>query len=1095
MRYVVPAISEILAVIIILGVSGVVGSILYLNYSENAADSIDIISDRNSLAMKKATELVDISFPTSFPGKVEFLIHNYSPKDVLNKDEFAVYIMDDMGNVRNGDLEKLEFYKKSGDDRRDMDRVESGNFAQASYLGIDCPEESLILVTPAKEIIEIPTEEPCACPTGERPASDGTICVPLEWDVDDILCEEVRGDRIVDKCVGFGQSTCDLDPDGDGVGECVCKSTDSSVLNQDTCECVIDGATWNDDLNTCECRADKVVKNGACACPDGEVLCSDGACRNKEQCKVFGAVPPPECTSDSDCDVYEVCENRACVVPAACTQEQLDAGMVEKDSHRGKRCTCDVLFRVWDANTKACVCDGIFVEDANTKACRCPDGYKQDTLPACVCPDGYSGGGGTAACHPYEGTGNCPGTPCPTHFWCDESIGVCVNDVSPPQEHCPIVGKIVNTAETTCVDCNSDSDCSGSDQCVSGTCKAAPTCNPDPTLCQIVDPTDSTVCISECGADETCENGACKAAGLDCDANACEGPNDDSTACEYKCKAPNTSCIAGECGAPIRGTSLKCTEKTSQENKFTCWRESVYGFCSNACLSDQVCINDECVCQPGSCLKNDGRGGCVSACKSNERCDGSDNCIEITCDANECQELNRWKDACISTCSGGKTCDGNGNCITGTRAPAPTTCLEGCHTYDGSRCVYECRSGFTCRNDECVRSSCTGGRVMVNGQCEIRASCSGCYGYSRASNDCYYRCAGNESCTNGRCVTSSCFGDNVLVGGRCVERANCDSNKCQTWQVGNTCNNWCADSGGTCTGGSCKTSSGTPEPVVPTCESSQCLKLNADSTACVDKCTNAHQSCNGSGSCVYTSCPGNQILIGTSCQTPKDCSSSCQTLDRSTNTCTGGCNSHQSCQSGTCVQTSCPGSLLLIDGRCVARASCSSCQTLDTSTNRCENNCRSDQTCSGGTCKCQSGKEEVGGQCVKSCGTHEKRVGTSCVRCPGHQTANSAHTSCVPVTCSGHGSSGNHGHNIIENNQCRHCSAYGTIKSGNTCVAVGCGFGQALGHHGCKDCADNQRGIGLVCVTFTCPVGQYAENHQCVSCQPGERTNGCRGIL
>ena len=384
MRYVVPAISEILAVIIILGVSGVVGSILYLNYSENAADSIDIISDRNSLAMKKATELVDISFPTSFPGKVEFLIHNYSPKDVLNKDEFAVYIMDDMGNVTNGDLEKLEFYKKSGDDRRDMDRVESGNFAQASYTGIDCPEESLILVTPAKEIIEIPTDEPCACPTGERPASDGTICVPLEWDADDILCEEVRGDRIVDKCLfEDGHKTCDSDPDGNGVGECVCKNTDSSVLDQGTCECAISGATWNDDTNTCECRSDKVVKNGACACPDGEVVCSDGACRNKEQCEVFGAEPPPECDDTNPCQTAgEICVDRQC---------EPDPNVCDPICTGGKTCV-----------NRACV-DPV------------------DTQPTLNCDD--------AACEMPNGAGDACISSCEASETCD-GAGNCVSDTS-----------------------------------------------------------------------------------------------------------------------------------------------------------------------------------------------------------------------------------------------------------------------------------------------------------------------------------------------------------------------------------------------------------------------------------------------------------------------------------------------------------------------------------------------------------------------------------------------------------------------------------------------------------------------------------------
>lgn len=442
-----------------------------------------------------------------------------------------------------------------------------------------------------------------------------------------------------------------------------------------------------------------------------------------------------ECQTDSECPGASTCDTNTntcvgCVGDADCD----DTNDCTADSCNAGTCANTNI--AIGTNCAGGVCDGAgtcttCVDDANGAG----DSGCSGNTPVC---DTSAPGGLCVLCEDNAGPGA-------TDFACSDATPVCV----------------IGAVTRICVECAATSDCSGSQQCDTGTntcvdCFANGDCN------------DGNDCTTD-----TCTAGVCGnanlAAGDTCNGGVCDGVGTCVTCVDSGvgvvdagCGSPNEVCDTNVAG----GVCVACeNDQTGGTDDFGCLAPS--GLC-DVTGATPTCIS--CVDDNAGTANADVDGGCGTDSPFCIDQGGTDTCVECLTTAN---------------CASDEICNPAGTCVPG--CDDDVDCVDPsaplCDTASGS-CVEclaagDCDDGNDCTVDSCVNNGCQvapldAGTVCQTGVCDGASTCVACIDDTAGAQD-----AGCGPLTPACDVTASPAGCvECTVNADCSGLETCEGNLC-----------------------------------------------------------------------------------------------------------------------------------------------------------------------------------------------------------------------------------------------------------------------------------------------------------------------------
>ena len=817
-------------------------------------------------------------------------------------------------------------------------------------------------------------------------------------------------------------------------GQCVNAVGDCEVCENDTIK-------PKTDTQACCERAGLVWQNGSCvssvpvtcdACEDkkasGECVYNPNKSKNcceKTDGYVWGgstccqsATQSAACCSAVKGDDYEL-YNGACVKKCDSCQVRNSSGACVAVTNT-KAC-CEAAGRAWSGSI--CCASGQAVSNGQC----CPAGSTYYEGVGCCASENAS----ASCCSAIKGS--------TYEFWsgsqclkkCDtcesrNSSGVC-ETVTNTQSCCTAAGRL--WSGSAC--------CETGQVVVSGACQGKASCG----SCQ--DYSSSTNTCTAHVRTEAC----CTSAGRLWSGSTCCTAGQVVVNGQCQDKATCTSCqdynsTTNTCTDHVR-TSTCCAAQGRAWNGTSC------------CASGEVASNGQC-CPAGSTYY-EGVGCCAS-----------ENASASCCSAIKGSTYEFWSGSqCLKKCDTCESRNSSGSCVTVTNTQ--TCCTAAGRLWSGSAC-------------------CESGQVVVDGACQGKASCNSCQDYSSITNTCSAHVRTEACCTAaGRLWSGStcCTAGQVVVNGQCQDKATCTS--CQDYNSStNTCTDHvktsacCTAAGRLWSGSTCCTAG---QVVVngqcqnkATCTS--CQDYNSTTNTCTDHvktsacCTAAGRLWSGS-----TCCAAGQVVVNGQCQNKATCTS-CQDYNSTTNTCTDLVKTSACCTAAGRLwsgSTCCTAGQVVVNGQCQNKATCTSCQDYNSSTNTCTDHVKTSACCtaagrlwSGSTC-CTAGQVVVNGQCQNK---------ATCTSCQDYNSSTN--------TCTDH----------VKTSAC--CTAAGRLWSGSTCCTAGQVVvnGQCQNKATCTSCQDYNSTTNTctdhvktnACCsaagrkwngTSCCPTGQVASNGQC----------------
>jgi hypothetical protein len=655
----------------------------------------------------------------------------------------------------------------------------------------------------------------------------------------------------------------------------------------------------------------------AAGCSDGRTLKAASACDGNGQCIAgVGLDCAPWTCSEGICKL-SCTDDTQCTPPARCRVEG-GCGKFPLGSKCGKNDDCLSNF---------CV-DGVCCDNACADKCaycafpnspgRCtavpvnardPRAAAGVRDAARVCLDqgeescGTNGRcDGNKACQRYPNGTVCRDADCDSGSNSDTDQGTCKSGTCsvPKADSCsPFRGCQGNRCMTFCA---SDSNCSGDNVCIKGSCGKRPI---------------GAACSSsdECASPGICAQGRCCASACSGVCQSCALPGSQGTCSPVPEGGadPTGSCKDDACSNGCDGsgkcrresTGATCKAATCGANNtlvtFACTAQGVCQMNSSACGNGQVCMGNRC-----ATVAQDPGGQCVagSDCKSGACVNGR--CCESACSGGctVCSAATAWKCSPI-TCPSGSVCNPKTNgCDPIERGPG-----ESCGGSNGM-----CRSGLTCLGGICCMASACGGNVCLSGKC--RSDGSGCEAAPNGR-DCGTTCSNattlvTKTCTNGSCVSmnSTCSSTQVCNTNRCEMKPPpnkgpgeaCDTSaECRDGLscIRNICcmANACS---GPCLTGAC-------QPNGSGCAQKMSGSACGGGPTCASSTSVSTKACNDAGMCATntTNCPSGQVCMMGACEQPAGHGpgGSCMS--------TSNCLAGLTCIAGTCcMASSCTGACL-----------------------------------------------------------------------------------------------------------------------------------------------------------------------------------------
>ena len=897
-------------------------------------------------------------------------------------------------------------------------------------------------------------------------------------------------------------------------GQCVNAVGDCEVCENDTIK-------PKTDTQACCERAGLVWQNGSCvssvpvtcdACEDkkasGECVYNPNKSKNcceKTDGYVWGgstccqsATQSAACCSAVKGDDYEL-YNGACVKKCDSCQVRNSSGACVAVTNT-KAC-CEAAGRAWSGSI--CCASGQAVSNGQC----CPAGSTYYEGVGCCASENAS----ASCCSAIKGS--------TYEFWsgsqclkkCDtcesrNSSGVC-ETVTNTQSCCTAAGRL--WSGSAC--------CETGQVVVSGACQGKASCG----SCQDYSSSTNTCtahvrteacCTSAgrlwsgstcCTAGQVVVNGQCQDKAT---CTSCQDYNSTTNTCTDHVRT--STCCAAQ-GRAWNGTSC-CASGEVASNGQCCPAGSTYYEGVGCCASENASASC-CSAIKGSTYEFWSGSQCLKKCDTCESRNSSGSCVTVTNTQTCCTAAGRlWSGS--ACCESGQVvvdgaCQGKASCnscqdyssITNTCSAHVRT--EACCTAAG-----RLWSGSTC---------CTAGQVVVNGQCQDKATCTSCQDYNSSTNTCTDHVKTSACCTAaGRLWSGStcCTAGQVVVNGQCQNKATCTS--CQDY---NSTTNTCTDhvktsacctaagrlwSGSTCcaagqvvVNGQCQNKA--------TCTS--CQDYNSTTNTCTDLvktsacCTAAGRLWSGS-----TCCTAGQVVVNGQCQNKATCTS-CQDYNSSTNTCTDHVKTSACCTAAGRLwsgSTCCTAGQVVVNGQCQNKATCTSCQDYNSTTNTCTDHVKTNACCSAagrkwnGTSCCPTGQVASNGQCCPSGSTYYAGVGCCA-------SANASAACCTAVNGSSYEWAV--GSCRVKCDSCHTrnattgaCDFNNTIES--CCTAANLFFGTAYGSTNNRCCTASEsystlttgvNGIGVCCPSK----GQeyYASSDACcTSIQDSEKC--CYGI-
>ena len=524
---------------------------------------------------------------------------------------------------------------------------------------------------------------------------------------------------------------------------------------------------------------------------------------------------------------------------------------------------------------------------------------------------------------PMIGTPTCGGCEKFENGQCVSAVGdceVCENDTikskTDTQACCERAGLVwqngscVSSVPVTCDACE---DKKASGECVYNPNKSKNCCEKTDgyvwdgsTCCQSA--TQSAACCSATqGDDYELYNGACvqKCA-------ACQVRNS-SGACVA---VTNTKACCEAAGRAWSG-SICCASGQAVSNGQCCAAGSTYYAGAGCCASENASASC-CSAIKGSTYEFWSGNQCLKKCGNCETRNSSGSCVTVTNTQTCCTAAGRlWS---------GSACCESGQVVVGGACQGKASC-NSCQDYSSitNTCSAHVRTEACCTAAGRLWSGskcCTAGQVVVNGQCQNKATCTSCQDYNSSTNTCTNHVKTSACCTAaGRLWSGStcCTAGQVVVNGQCQNKATCTS--CQDYNSStNTCTNhvktsacctaagrkWngtsCCPAGQVASNGQCCPSGSTYYAGVGCCASANasaacCTAVNGSSYewavgSCRVKCDSCHTRNTTTGACDFNNkiescCTAANLFFGTAYGSTNN---RCCTASESYSTLTTGVN-------------------------------------------------------------------------------------------------------------------------------------------------------------------------------------------------------------
>ncbi|BES97160.1 PTI [Nesidiocoris tenuis] len=561
-------------------------------------------------------------------------------------------------------------------------------------------------------------------------------------------------------------------------------STDSECSSAETCvnrQCVNPCSISNPCAKNAECQPTN--HKAVCRCPAG--LVGDPF----TNCYRVPTGASPECTSDWDCPLEQVCINQRCQDPCRVNQPCGKGAECTTLNHR-PTCACPLG---WAGNPetscyrpecrvnsdciyeKACISGNCVSPCSGIKCGRGAECRVTQHIAQCVCP---------------------PGTQGDAHLSC-VSVGCQYNEDCADHEACDRLNHVCRPV------CERDT-CGRRAACTAKAHQPVCTCDfntqGDPYVeCNEIRQTPRPECTqdSDCGSKQACMNKRCQ--------NPCTLPA--VCAPDQECRVQDTLPLRTViCQCPpdtIAATDGHCTPIRVEEGRTECKVDDdcrdpdrcVRGSCVDACKIDPCGLNAQCQstrhqaqcsCAPGfignpyiECSYDQAPPPPVAECSHNDDCPVDKKC---------------HNQLCVNPCSVGSPCAPGSFCFTNDHKPVcrcppgftgdpftkcypPTADVVGCESNS------ECPSQEACVNRMCV-SPCNCG---PNAECRVQDHYPICFckpGYSgnpqigceKIGCETDSMCSSDKTCYNGECINPCIIGDPCGTNAECYganHRAQC----------------------------------------------------------------------------------------------------------------------------------------------------------------------------------------------------------------------------------------------------------------------------------------------------------------------------------
>ena len=740
-----------------------------------------------------------------------------------------------------------------------------------------------------------------------------------------------------------------------------------------------------------------------------------GACG--ERCPTGQVCAAGECLAS--CLVGQVYCDSQCVTPSTSNQNCGATGTDNSCTNAGTNCTA--TGRTCSGGSCVCQPDWIF----NPSQSRCLDPSSNATCGA---------------------TASSVGTNCTTTSRiCSGGSCICQP------------GWVFNTSQSKCLDPSSNATCGATASSGGTLCPSGQICNG--STCAASCLSGQVYCDSRCVTPST-DSTNCGATGT---ATTCTNAG---TNCNFS--TSGRTCVNGLCvcqsGLVYNTSQTKCLDPS---NNTTCGASASSGG-TDCTATSRTCSGSgsswSCAC-PSGLVYNTSQTKCLDP-SSNATCgatasNGGTSCNFSTTGRTCVQSGSSWSCTCqsgwIYNSGQGKCLDPSNNATCGaTSSNAGSVCSSG-QICNGSTCAASCLSSQVYCDNRCVTSS------TDNANCGATGTATSC---TSVGANCNFSTTG-RTCVGGLCVCQSGLVYNTSQT-KCLDPSNNTTCGASASSVGTNC----TTTGRTCSGSGSSWSCACPvadwvynSGQLKCLDPSNNATCGASASSVGTNCTTTGRTCSGSGSSWSCACPVASWVYNTAqtkCLDPNSNASCGATSSSAGTTCSAG----QICN-GTSCATSCLGTQVLCDGKCIDpqadNAFCGaslggSCNSTSSSNANYQGvNCNfgtTGQSCLGGTCRCPDNSTPNLSNDLSHCG----RCGNNCTALAGWSTG-----SCSSGSCSASG-----------------CTA-GFCRSGSTCV-FGFENNSACGIGGnCVNCTSS----GKICQSggCVCPSDKpYESAGNCVKC-------------